>query len=364
MRAAAASTPATCAARPTIGGPGPTHEELSSLLDLFQVPAGRKRVATNECVLREAPCLPICTMGNAAPHGAPDLLNRARRARRPRPPQHYVKTLCVTIPRDAAVIQASHHGIQALAGLVAQLQGAGQSLQVWEHGVLMRERLIYREQGQRGGVSQAGAACCLQHAAPAEGASPKQPNEAHALSPSLLLLPRGTPSSQSTASSATCCPTSSTSSSRGCTALRARWARRVMQQLPAMGPRCVVCRRLNAARVPTQARHSPSPLPPPPHTRQLLYRRSDMVVPCNATFNTSWELWLGTDPNRLMPLLNALEIEHYPLLQVRGVAGEEVSEASPVPRPGFTAGLLLLCSTERRHNPLPSLVLNPLPPGR
>jgi hypothetical protein len=29
-----------------------------------------------------------------------------------------------------------------------------------------------------------------------------------------------------------------------------------------------------------------------------------------------WELWLGTDPNRLMPLLNALEIEHYPCLQV------------------------------------------------
>jgi hypothetical protein len=50
---------------------------------------------------------------------------------------------------------------------------------------------------------------------------------------------------------------------------------------------------------------------------QVLYRLSDMVVPCNATFNTVWELWLGTDPNRLMPLLNALEIEHYPCLQVR-----------------------------------------------
>lgn len=43
-----------------------------------------------------------------------------------------------------------------------------------------------------------------------------------------------------------------------------------------------------------------------------------MVVPCNATFNTAWELWLGADPGRLMPLLNALEIEHYPLLQVGG----------------------------------------------
>jgi len=31
---------------------------------------------------------------------------------------------------------------QALAGLVAQLR-SGQSLQIWEHGVLMRERLIY-----------------------------------------------------------------------------------------------------------------------------------------------------------------------------------------------------------------------------
>ena len=38
-------------------------------------------------------------------------------------------------------------------------------------------------------------------------------------------------------------------------------------------------------------------------------------MPCNATFNTAWELWLGTDAARLMPLLNALEIEHYPLLQ-------------------------------------------------
>ena len=54
---------------------------------------------------------------------------------------------------------------------------------------------------------------------------------------------------------------------------------------------------------------------------KLLYRRSEVVVPCNATFNTSWELWLGTDPNRLMPLLNALEIEHYPLLQVQGDPG-------------------------------------------
>jgi hypothetical protein len=54
---------------------------------------------------------------------------------------------------------------------------------------------------------------------------------------------------------------------------------------------------------------------------QALYRLSDLVVPCNATFNTVWELWLGTDPNRLMPLLNALEIEHYPCLQVRGGFG-------------------------------------------
>ena len=59
-------------------------------------------------------------------------------------PQHYLKTLCLTVPASAAVIQASHHGLQAVSGLVAQLV-AGQSLQVWEHGVLMRERLIYRE---------------------------------------------------------------------------------------------------------------------------------------------------------------------------------------------------------------------------
>jgi hypothetical protein len=35
---------------------------------------------------------------------------------------------------------------QALTGLVSQLV-SGQSLQVWEHGVLLRERLIYRESG-------------------------------------------------------------------------------------------------------------------------------------------------------------------------------------------------------------------------
>jgi hypothetical protein len=51
--------------------------------------------------------------------------------------------MCVTPPRAAAAVQASHHGLQAAAGLVAQLR-AGQSLQVWEHGVLHRERLIYR----------------------------------------------------------------------------------------------------------------------------------------------------------------------------------------------------------------------------
>jgi hypothetical protein len=52
--------------------------------------------------------------------------------------------MCLTVPPGASVIQASHHGLQALAGLVAQIR-AGQSLQIWEHGVLMRERLIYRE---------------------------------------------------------------------------------------------------------------------------------------------------------------------------------------------------------------------------
>lgn len=44
---------------------------------------------------------------------------------------------------------------------------------------------------------------------------------------------------------------------------------------------------------------------------------ADMVVPCNASFNTAWEIWLGTREQRMMPLLNALEIEHYPCLQVR-----------------------------------------------
>jgi hypothetical protein len=48
---------------------------------------------------------------------------------------------------------------------------------------------------------------------------------------------------------------------------------------------------------------------------KAMYRTADLIVPCNASFNTGWELWLGTPPARLMPLLNALEIEHYPLLQ-------------------------------------------------
>jgi len=78
---------------------------------------------------------------------------------RPRPPiQHYIKSMCVTLPSDTTVTQASHHGLQALAGLVAQSRNH-QSLQVWEHGVLMRERLIYREQlvvGLRVGVAGLG----------------------------------------------------------------------------------------------------------------------------------------------------------------------------------------------------------------
>jgi hypothetical protein len=43
---------------------------------------------------------------------------------------------------------------------------------------------------------------------------------------------------------------------------------------------------------------------------------ADMVVPCNASFNTAWERWLGTPVPRMMPLLNALEIDRYPCLQV------------------------------------------------
>ena len=48
-----------------------------------------------------------------------------------------------------------------------------------------------------------------------------------------------------------------------------------------------------------------------------------------------WELWLGTDPHRLMPLLNALEIEHYPCLQARrGGEGRGHEPAGPsAPRP-------------------------------
>ncbi|KAI8469609.1 MAG: hypothetical protein J3K34DRAFT_276064 [Monoraphidium minutum] len=164
LRVAAASMPLTSADAAGLGGPEPTMAELDCLFDLFQ---------------------------------------------------HYLKTMCLTIPDDAAVIQASHHGLQALAGLAAQMR-RNQSLQVWEHGVLMRERLIYLDCFKRN------------------------------------LLPPF-----------------------------------VNEQLT----------RLHRV------------------VGQALYRLSDLVVPCNATFNTAWELWLGTHPARLMPLLNALEIEHYPCLQ-------------------------------------------------
>jgi hypothetical protein len=58
----------------------------------------------------------------------------------------------------------------------------------------------------------------------------------------------------------------------------------------------------------------------PTPSPQTLLSMADMVVPCNASFNTAWELWLGAREARLMPLLNALEIDHYPCLQVGAAA--------------------------------------------
>jgi hypothetical protein len=107
---------------------------------------------------------------------------------------------------------------QAIAGLIAQLR-TNQSLQVWDHGILMRERMIYLD-------------CFKRNLLP------------HFVNEQLVRLHRA--------------------------------------------------------------------------AAMVLYRLTDLVVPCNASFNTLWELWLGTDRHRLMPLLNALEIEHYPSLQVGG----------------------------------------------
>ncbi len=80
LKLAAACTPNTHAGSPTLGSEPPSDDELSNLMDLLQ---------------------------------------------------HYLKTVCIGLPKDATVVQASHHGLQALAGLVGQNRD-GQSLQIWE----------------------------------------------------------------------------------------------------------------------------------------------------------------------------------------------------------------------------------------
>lgn len=73
----AASLPNTCTNRQGLGGPAPAQEELSALFDLFQ---------------------------------------------------HYLKTLCVTLPNDVTVTQASHHGLQVGSG---EGRGRGGEERVW-----------------------------------------------------------------------------------------------------------------------------------------------------------------------------------------------------------------------------------------
>lgn len=54
---------------------------------------------------------------------------------------HFLTPLAVTLPSKAPVVQATHHGIQTLLGIVAQ-QTNGSALVVWDHGILWRERLL------------------------------------------------------------------------------------------------------------------------------------------------------------------------------------------------------------------------------
>ena len=67
--------------------------------------------------------------------------------------QHYMKILCVSIPASSQVIQASHHGVQAINGLIHQ-RTHNQALLIWDHGVLMREKLIYLDCFKRDSLPQ------------------------------------------------------------------------------------------------------------------------------------------------------------------------------------------------------------------
>lgn len=54
---------------------------------------------------------------------------------------HFLTPLAIPLEESAFVVQATHHGIQALMGVVAKhVQGA--AFVIWDHGILWRERLV------------------------------------------------------------------------------------------------------------------------------------------------------------------------------------------------------------------------------
>lgn len=40
----------------------------------------------------------------------------------------------------------------------------------------------------------------------------------------------------------------------------------------------------------------------------VLYKTADLVVPCCATFNVGWEMWLGRPAEGILPVLNGLDV--------------------------------------------------------
>ena len=40
----------------------------------------------------------------------------------------------------------------------------------------------------------------------------------------------------------------------------------------------------------------------------VLYKVADLVVPCCATFNVGWEMWLGRPAEGILPVLNGLDV--------------------------------------------------------
>ncbi len=49
----------------------------------------------------------------------------------------------------------------------------------------------------------------------------------------------------------------------------------------------------------------------------VLYKFADLVVPCCATFNVGWEMWLGRPAEGILPVLNGLDVTKVSVLKVK-----------------------------------------------